>query len=369
LLRAFYEVFPQGMTFANLDTGDFIMYGSDSPIVFDFEQMEKRMNEPKIKAALNYHEIYSATDLMWYFALSREQALAASMDVPANTDTNILSEVRLSAIDKDPTDEEDPYDFLKSIYSFNLRPYFGEDAVQKLYEIGTYYLSEWNEPGLAQHVADQLRELDLVKARGIEYEMHWHRFEFDEASAMFERHDQWPDRTYAQQALLLADRGDYDEALAVVSRITKEGMRRSMSARLLFKQGRYDELVALQPKYNNEKLWRLSALAQKDLITAGIALHALTQTVTPSLLQLRILASYYGAVNDAQQLDRVARLIVEQQDKAVTFIQSLLEEAVDEGQVERAQALLARLDQRNPADDYELNRLRKKVAQLSSKQI
>ncbi|MCK4586678.1 MAG: fused MFS/spermidine synthase, partial [Gammaproteobacteria bacterium] len=50
LLRAFYEVFPHGMTFANLDTGDFIMYGSGSPVVFDYARIQKRLNEPKIKA-------------------------------------------------------------------------------------------------------------------------------------------------------------------------------------------------------------------------------------------------------------------------------------------------------------------------------
>lgn len=364
LLRAFYEVFPQGMTFANLDSGDFIMFGSDSPITFDFAQMEKRMNESKIKAALEYHEIYSAADLMWHFALSREQALAASMDVPANTDTNILSEVRLSAIDKDPEDEEDPYEFLKSIYTFNLRPYFGADAVQRLYQVGTYYLSDWGELGMAQHIADQLRELDPVKARGVEYEKLWYQFEYDEASVLFEQHQQWPDRTYAQQALLLADRGEYDEAANVASRITKEGMRRSVHARLLFMQGRYDELVVLNAKYNNEKLWRLSGLAKRDLMAGGTALHALTQTVSPRLEQLRILAGYYAAINDEQQQDRVVRLIVEQQDKAVQHIQSLLEEALEAGRVERTQALLKRLDKLNLEASYELNRLREKVVQL-----
>jgi len=78
LLRAFYEVFPHGMTFANLDTGDFIMYGSVSPVVFDYARIQERLDEPKIKAALNFHEIYFARDLLWYFALSRDEALAAS---------------------------------------------------------------------------------------------------------------------------------------------------------------------------------------------------------------------------------------------------------------------------------------------------
>ena len=82
---------------------------------------------------------------MHYFSLGREEALAASMDVPANTDTNILSEVRLSAMDGDPVPEEDPYAFLKGKYRFNVRPHFGADATDRIYELGTYYLSEWND--------------------------------------------------------------------------------------------------------------------------------------------------------------------------------------------------------------------------------
>lgn len=222
LLRAFYEVFPHGMTFANLDTGDFIMYGSGSPVIFDFPKINLRLQEEKIKTAMNYYDIYYARDLMWYFSLSRKEALAASMDVPANTDTNILSEVRLSAMDDDPPPEENPYDFLRETYHFNVQPHFAADAVDRIYALGTYYLSEWNESEIAQHAADQLRDIDSIKSRGLEYEKLWHRFEFDEADALFVKHEEWPDRTYMQQALSLADRGRHEEAAAMTPRVKAE---------------------------------------------------------------------------------------------------------------------------------------------------
>ena len=364
LLRAFYEVFPHGMTFANLDTGDFIMYGSGSPVIFDYARIEKRINGEKFKALLNFHAIYSARDLMWYFSLSREEALAASMDVPANTDTNILSEVRLSAMDNDPPPEENPYDFLKGEYRFNVRPHFGADATDRIYDLGTYYLSEWNESKMAQYAADQLRDLDPVKARGIEYEKHWHRFEFDEADALFGKHKQWPDRTYMQQALSLTDRGRHEEAAAAVGQIKEEGLRRTLFARLLFEQERYNELVVLAAKYDTEKLWRLTAVARKDLMAGGTALHALTQRVTPSVPQLRVLAGYYGAINDKQQLDRVARLLVQKQNKEIKRIQFLLDEAVEAKQANRSQDLLKRIDNLNPQGDYKLKALRTKVKEM-----
>ena len=366
LLRAFYEVFPQGMTFANLDTGDFIMYGSDKPIIFDFAKIQQHLTEPKIKAALNFHQIYYAKDLLWYFALSRDEALAISRDVPANTDTNILSEVRLSSIDGDPKGKENPYDLLKASYHFNVRPYFADDAAERLYDLGTYYLSRWDELDIAQYSANQLRELDPVKARGIEYEKHWHRFEFDEADALFGKFKQWPDRTYMQQVLSLADRRRFDEATGVVARVESEGLRRTLQARLLFEQERYDELAALDAKYDAEKLWRLAALARTDLIAAGTALHALIQRVSPALPQMRVLAAYYGVIHDKQQLDRMAKLIVDQRSKEMGRIRTLLDEAVKDAQAERAQALLKRLDTYEPEENYALKALRAKVSELNS---
>jgi hypothetical protein len=254
---------------------------------------------------------------------------------------------------------------LRSEYRFNVRPHFDVDAIERIYKLGTYYLSEWDAPMIAQYAANQLRDLDPVKARGIEYEKLWHRFEFDEADALFGKYEQWPDRTYMQQALLLADRGRYDEAAGVVLHVEKENLRRTLSARLLFEEGRYDELVALNTKYDAEKLWRLSALAKRDLAAAGAGLHALVRRVSPRLPQMRVLAGYYGSINDAQQLDRMARLIVDQQDREIERIQILLSEAVEAGQVSRSKDLLKRIDLLNPAANYDLRALRSKVEKLA----
>ncbi len=366
LLHAFYEVFPQGMTFANLDSGDFIMFGSNQPLVFDFADMQHHFAEPKIKAALNYHKIYAPRDLLWYFALSREQALEASLGVPANSDTNILSEVRLSAFDADPSGRESPYNFLKDHYTFHVRPYFARDVVERLYQVGTYYLSTWDELDIAQNVADQLRDLDPVKARGIEYEELWVRFEFAKAEKLYQEHEQWPDRTHMQQALALAEQKRFAEAQAIVPKVQLEGLRRTLAARLLYEQERYDELIALNAKYDGEKLWRLTALARKDLIKAGTALHALIQRVSPGLPQWRVLAAYYGAINDQPQLVHAARQIIQQQDKEIKRVRKLLDKAVKVADSERSLALLKRLDRLHPQEDSELKILRKKVARLAN---
>lgn len=369
LLRAFYEVFPQGMTFANLESGDFIMFGSNAPMVFDFKKIARHLNEPGIKAALNYHEIYSPRDLLWYFTFSREQALTASLDVPANTDMNILSEVRLSAIEKDPVGEESPYEFIRKNYTFNVRPHFAEDAAERIYELGTYYLTRWRAEGVAQHAADQLYELEPMKARAIEYEKLWQRFEFAEANILYQKHERWPDRTHMQQAQLLSDGQRFDEAAELVSRISFDGLRRALHARLLFEQQRFDELVMLDAKYDAEKMWRLSALAKTDLLTAGAALHTLTQHMSPDLPQMRLLAGYYAVISDEPRLTRMVRLITRELDKKIKRVRELLDEALEDAQSEHAQALLARLEKYHPEENYGLNVLRENVGRLTREKM
>lgn len=363
LLKAFYLVFPHGMTFANLDSGDLVMFGSISPVVFDYERIESRLNEPRIKQALKFHDIHGARDLMWYFALSREQALAAAGDVEPNTDTNILSEVRLSAIDYKAPAGEDPYDFLRDKYSFHVAPYFAEDVVQRVYDLGTYYLSQWGEDDMAKFAAEQLVEAAPEMARGIEYEKLWRNFDFDEAFALYQKHESWPDRNHEQQALALNDLGRTDEAMVVVDHVKDSDLRRALHARLLFEQKRFGELAAMKTRGDGERMWQLTALARTEPVKAGKELAALVGKLQPSLPQLRALVTYYGNIDDKAQLDRHARSIVKLQDKEIKRIRKLLEEAIKADKVERSRFLLKYIDAFNPGNDYELERLRRKVTE------
>ncbi|WP_455199584.1 fused MFS/spermidine synthase, partial [Kaarinaea lacus] len=271
LMRAFYEVFPHGMTFAKLDSGDFIMYGSDSPVIFNYEQINSRIYGSKFETMLNYYDVYSARDLLWYFALSRDEAVKLSKDVPANTDTNILSEVRLSSVGKNLPEDENPYSFLRSVYSFNVRPYFPEsEVVERLYQLGNYYLDIWGDEDIALHSSKQLEDIAPVLSRGILYEKLWQRFEFDRAFALYSEHEEWPDRTHLQQSLALINQGRFEDAWAVVPRLESVGMQRTLKARLLYEQQRFDELAAIKPEVDAERLWQLTALARTNLKEAGM---------------------------------------------------------------------------------------------------
>jgi len=202
IIKSFYTVFPEGMTFANIGTGDFIMIGSNKKMMFDYQQIEKRLSETKIRKALSHHNIKSTKDLFYYFALSREQALLASANVPANTDLNILSEVRLSALKKKLSRDEDPYVFLQSNYSFNVRPYLKHNTSKKLEDIGIHYVTRFKEAKMAQFIANQLTDIDPVRSRGIEYEILWQQSRFKKAGDFYDKYRFWPERTHRHQAEL-----------------------------------------------------------------------------------------------------------------------------------------------------------------------
>ncbi len=159
LFKAFYQVFPHGVTFANLSTGDFLMFGSNQPIQFDMDRINRQIQHNGIREIMRNHRIHTGTDLFYYFSLSREQALKAAGNIPPNTDLNILSEVRLSVLDRNPPADEDPYQFIQSQYTFDLTPYFKENTAQQIYDIGHYFLAARNEILMAKFAAVQLDDL------------------------------------------------------------------------------------------------------------------------------------------------------------------------------------------------------------------
>ena len=169
IFKAFYTVFPEGMGFANLHTGDYVLLGADHALQLDYARMAPRMALPHVKELLRRHEIHAPRDLMWYFALSRREALHAAGDSIANTDTNIFSEVRLAALVHDvPTGDENPYTFLLDHFHLDVYPYFSARlAPQRICEFGRYVLARGNAD-MAAKAAHRLQALDPRCARAIE---------------------------------------------------------------------------------------------------------------------------------------------------------------------------------------------------------
>lgn len=232
LLQAFYKVFPNGMSFANLDTGDLVLIGARQPLSFDYEHMTQILQQPKIMATLGTHEIFTPADLLWYFALSRDEAVAAAGNARPNTDTNIISEVRLSALTAQPIGEEDPYAFLRNNFHLDLIPYLGKNAADRLYAQADRYFF-WNDMELAAKAGLQLAKIDAVRGRGVEYELAIRAKDYVHAAALYAQYKEWPDRTHTQHAKLLAQQGHIVEARKTLHRIKNSVTRKAAYAALL----------------------------------------------------------------------------------------------------------------------------------------
>lgn len=232
LFQAFYQVFPHGMSFANLKTGDLVLIGAQQPLIFDYARITHILEQPQIRATLGAHGILTPADLLWYFALSRDEALLAAGDARPNTDTNIISEVRLSALTGQPSGAEDPYAFLRAHFHLDLIPYLGSNAADRLYAQADRYFF-WNDIVLAEKAARQLAKIDPVRGRGVDYERAWRAQDFAHAAALYAQHRDWPDRTHRQHAQMLTQRGQYGAARKSLQRIKDPVLRKAADAPLV----------------------------------------------------------------------------------------------------------------------------------------
>lgn len=202
LMRAFYDVFPYGMVIAEMETGDLILIGSAHALHFDPARVEPRISREAIARTLSHKEIYTAMDVIWYFCLSREQAVKFAGDAEPNTDTNILSEIRLSALRDIPTDAENPYDALKDAYSFDFTGYLPKEGLaQNLFEAGRRFI-EWEYPKVARMILPRLEALDPRLARELLHHTLWQEHNYPAATKLFSEHKDWSDTTRLRQSLL-----------------------------------------------------------------------------------------------------------------------------------------------------------------------
>ncbi|WP_455200448.1 fused MFS/spermidine synthase [Kaarinaea lacus] len=364
IIQAFYAVFPEGFTMADVGTGDFLMFGSSKPMQFDLDRVASRFNEERIKAGLAFHDMEYPQDLLWYFALSRDQAIKAAGDMVPNTDMNILSEVRLSALDKNATGDESPYKLLWDNYTLDANQLLGNEAADIFYDYAQS-LYRWDEFNLVHHAVTNLLKHDAIKSRAVDHEFQWRTYDYDAAIAMYEKNDTWPDVTHQQQAEIMMELLRFEDADKVIARIQDESLRRTMKAKLLYKQGELKRLSRIKPQNDAERAWQLTALAEFKLKQAGKSLLGIADNVLFEEPQIRVLVRYFGALQDQQNMDRYSRRLVELSDQQVERMTNALNMAIDKKATLRAQSLLSRIESLNANADN-LDKLRKKVDALAN---
>lgn len=114
IIRAYTDTFTYVASFVNVGSNDFLMFGSNSPMVIEYETVLKEINNRDAKIVFESHNIKEPEDLMGYFALSKEQLVEISANSEPATDLNLLSETFKSRHENIEGNSFDTLGFLKS---------------------------------------------------------------------------------------------------------------------------------------------------------------------------------------------------------------------------------------------------------------
>ncbi len=351
LIKAFLDVFPEVVSYANLDTGDLLLFGSHARLVFDADRINARMQLPDIKKALAHHDVHSADELFWYFGLSRAELQTASAGSVANTDTNILSEVRLSKLIAEPSGAENPYDFLRAQFHLDILPYLeGQGVAERLYRIGEYFIG-WDDVEMARKVAVQLEGQDARGARSLRYLTLARQFRLPEATEFYEQHEDWLDRVHLVQLQVYVEFGAWPAAQKVLSRIKDKSLWRGANAYLLYEQGQWKKLAALHPSSDLERQWYLAGEARHNLVTAGKQLARLVNDQTDAPHLLRTMIRYFAEIGDTAGMDKMARQLVTIQNNLYERMVAAGNKAIAAQELSHAEYLIERIQRLYPDAD------------------
>jgi spermidine synthase len=151
IMKSFYEAFPYGFSLRPAGGGDLLIFGSEWPISLDPLRIEKRLAHRELAVHLGRLGATRAEDFLRDFALSRTETLRAVQEGPSNTDTNLISEVRLARIGGGPLPGRDASTFLVETRRWDILPYL--------------------PPLRAPAVVDRLAEDLAARGRGADAEM------------------------------------------------------------------------------------------------------------------------------------------------------------------------------------------------------
>ena len=240
----------------------------------------------------------------------------------------------------------------------------GDDAASIFYDYAQT-LYRWDEFNLVHHTVSNLLKYDAVKSRAVDHEFQWRIFDYDSAIALYEKNELWPDVTHQQQAEIMMELTRFEDAKKAIGRIQDEKLRRTMQAKLLFKQGKLKQLSRIKPVSDTERAWQLTALAESNLKKAGKSLVDLNDKVSWEEAQLRVLVRYFGSINDDLSMNKYSRELVALIDDRVKQMVKAVNIAIEKKAALRARSLLTRIETLKP-DAKKLDELRKQVDALEN---
>lgn len=363
LLAAFYSVFPHGFSFADTDTGNLILVGSPAEMKFRYERISKVIHHPPIASVLQQFDIDTPEALLWYFSMSRDEALAASSGAVANSDLNLIAETRLSRYARAPSIEDETIAFLHDHSNMNLLPYLDGQAVERLYA-KVQYDFKWNDPNRYGLDLAQLQAIAPDTARALRHELYGRAYEYQEAVALYNKYDDWPAPVHARQAGIYADLGQFDAAYAALARIGDVATQRAAAAAVFFRLGEWEVLDKVEPMSPEETVWHALGAAERDLPYAAKMLLDVLEKSNLDVPQLRVLVRYAAAKGDFPMLQHWARELMSQVDDHIKRLHKATLAALDRQASEYALKLVALIERMNP--EYDTRELHSEAARITN---
>lgn len=134
ILKSFYEVFPYGFALRPSGGRDLLVFGSHWPLVLDPDRTEARLTHRELASHLARQRVASVTDLLRDFAFSRTEILKDVQTGPANTDTNLISEVRLARIGGGGGNTASVESLLGSVRRLDVVPHLPRESASEVLE-------------------------------------------------------------------------------------------------------------------------------------------------------------------------------------------------------------------------------------------
>ena len=327
LLKSFFSVYPEGMVFAN--SGNIIMVGSVDPLTFDYKRFNALLAEPVFKAKFAGNNIRDVNDVLWYFSLTRDEAVEASKDAIPSTDTNVISEVRLSRLVESPTGENSPTAFLDRHSSMDVAGYLGSNVESKLALLAMYFLREeayWR----ADLTIAQVAGIDARVARTLKHRRAIEMLDFATATELYYRYTSWPSETHLVQAGIMMEIGAYGEARAALDRAENSDEKRAELQRLAYLQG-----IAPNEEVRTGTVWSLIALADAGDEAAGKRLAArAAKADLPDDARLYVdktLLRHFASARDDRELQKTSLALSEEVKRLGKRLAKVAERALDAG--------------------------------------
>jgi spermidine synthase len=128
ILKSFYEVFPYGFALRPSGGRDLLVFGSQQPLILDPVRLAARLRHRELADHLARQRVATVSDLLRDFAFSRTEILLSVQTGPANTDTNLISEVRLARMGGGGGDPASVEALLSSARGFDVLPHLVQES-------------------------------------------------------------------------------------------------------------------------------------------------------------------------------------------------------------------------------------------------